>query len=116
MNRLAALNAPGLFPLTGAALAIAMLSSCWMSIEYFVQKSLRDAGYSRPEAGCVVEGVTGHVSRDQLWVLPAPLLRYVMLDDPATPMSADQLLEWLRSRVSPEVHHVVAHYAAQCRQ
>jgi hypothetical protein len=107
---------PTLLRLTGTALTAGMLSGCSMSTEYFIGKSLRDAGYSRPEAQCVVEGVAGQLSRDHLWAVRALLVRYVMLDEPAKPMSADHLLEWLRPEVSPQVHHVVAHYAARCRQ
>ncbi len=74
-----------------------------------------DAGLSRAEARCAVDGVAGQLNRDQLGALRPPLLRYVMLDESASPMDLDQLLAWLGSEVSPEIHHVVSHYAAQCR-
>lgn len=95
--------------------AAALLAGCSMSTQWFIQKSLRDAGFSRAEAGCAVDGIAGQLGRDQLWSLRGPLVGYVMLDDPATSMDIDQLLAWLRSKVSPEVHHVLSHYAARCR-
>ncbi|HEX8442719.1 MAG TPA: hypothetical protein VF631_03625 [Allosphingosinicella sp.] len=98
-----------------AAAAVALLSACSKSTEYFIHKSLKNAGFKRPEARCAVDGVAGQLSRDQLSALRGPLLRYVMLDEPARLMDVDELLAWLRPRVSPEIHHVVSHYATECR-
>jgi hypothetical protein len=86
-----------------------------MSTEYFVNKSLREAGFTRAEARCAVDGVSGQLTSDQLWELRSPLIGYVMLDDPPERMDVDQFLSWLRKQVSPEIHHVVAHYATHCR-
>lgn len=101
--------------LTALALA-ASLSGCSMSAQWFIQKSLRDAGFSRAEARCAVEGVASRLDRDQLGSVRAPLIGYVMLDEPAERMDVDRLLAWLEPRLEPDVHRVLAHYARQCRQ
>jgi hypothetical protein len=86
-----------------------------MSTEYFVSQSLRHAGFTRPETKCVVAGVAGQLSGDQLGTLRQPLIRYVMLDRPPEPMPIAELLDWLEPQVPAEVHRVVAHHASACR-
>ncbi len=86
-----------------------------MSTEYFINQSLKQAGFSRAEARCAVDGVASQLSSDQLWALREPLVGYVMLDEPPARMNVDQLLAWLPSQVSPEIHHVISHYATHCR-
>jgi len=98
-----------------AWMAVASLSGCSMSTQWFVQKSLRDAGFSRAEARCAVDGVTGQLSPDQLSSLRLPLINYLMLHEPPGTMNADQLLEWLGGQVTPEVHQVLSRQAARCR-
>ena len=86
-----------------------------MTTGWFIRKSLLDAGFSKSEARCAVEGVAAHLTPDQLWSVRGPLVGYIILDDPPTPMDIDQLLSWLRLRVSPDIHQVIAHYATHCR-
>jgi len=107
----------GFYPprLPTALVAAAALSGCSMSAQWFIQKSLRDAGFSRAEARCAVEGVASRLNRDQLASVRSPLIGYVMLDEPAERMDVERLLDWLRPRIEPEVHRVLAHYAAACR-
>lgn len=105
-----------LAPFAAALALAASLSGCSMSTQWFIQKSLRDPGFSRAEARCAVDGVVGRLNGDQLWSIRAPLIGYVMLDEPPERMDADRLLAWLEPRIEPEVHRVLAHYAASCRR
>ena len=97
------------------AMAALLLAGCSMSTEYFINQSLRDAGFSRSESRCAVDGVAAHLTQDQLWSLRGPLVGYIMLDNPPEPLNVDDFLAWLGKQVSPEIHHVVAHYATHCR-
>jgi hypothetical protein len=95
--------------------ALTLVAGCSMSTQWFIQKSLLDAGFSRNEARCAVDGVASQLSQDQLWSLRAPLIRYIMLDNPPMPMDIGRFLAWLSSQVTPEVHQMVTHYATRCR-
>lgn len=102
-------------PLVAVLALAASLAGCSMSTQWFIQKSLRNAGFSRAEARCAVDGVMSRLNGDQRWSIRGPLVSYLMLDEPAERMDADRLLAWLEPQLKPEVHHVLAHYATACR-
>jgi hypothetical protein len=91
-----------------------VLAACSMSTEYLVRKNLLAAGFSPAEARCAVDGVSAHLSNDQLWALRGPVMDFVF-EKREERMDIDQWLGWIAPQVAPEVHHVLAHYAAHCR-
>jgi uncharacterized protein YqcC (DUF446 family) len=95
--------------------AAAAACGCSMQTPYFVRQSLLQAGFSKAEAKCAVNGVTAHLTEEQMWSLRPPLTDYIMLDRPPGRMDAGQLLDWLKPQVAPETHQVLAHYATHCR-
>jgi hypothetical protein len=94
--------------------AAALLGGCSMSTEWHIRKTLHQAGFSRVQTRCAIEGIRAQLSRDQLWELRGPLLKYTRPSDPTLLMDEARLLERLRGEVSPEVHHVVTHHLTHC--
>lgn len=100
--------------LTLAVPVLASLLACSMSTQYFVYENLLASGLSRSEARCAVDGVSAHLSDEQLWALRGPAMSLVF-ESRMEVRQVDQWLDWIAPQVTPEIHHVLDHYARHCR-
>lgn len=96
----------------GLLAATISLAGCSMSTLWWVQRGLRDAGFTKPEARCVARGVRGNLSDEQLWTVRRAVAG---LSPPSDGREVEGLLARVEPELALEVHHVLAHYVAQCR-
>ena len=87
-------------------------AACQMTSEWWIQKSLQRAGYSKAEARCASRGVISQLTEEQLYSIRRELSG---AERPDRFDNAMQLLGWLQPRLDPNVHAVLVHYAQQCR-
>ena len=97
----------------GGLLLAFLIAGCSMSTEWWIRHNLRRAGFGPGEARCATQGIMTHLSGEQLYSI-----RNALLVGERTPRFAhvEALLGFLQARVSPEIHSVLAHYAALCRR
>lgn len=95
-----------------AALALTMTSGCSMGAEWWIRHRLRDAGFSRAEADCAVEGVAGRLTRAELSEVRSALL---VLGPMNMTGDIDALLAAIEPRLDREIHWVLAQHARACR-
>jgi hypothetical protein len=93
-------------------LAVAALAGCSMSTPWWIQRGLRDSGFTRAQARCVTRGVSDNLSGEQLWSLREAVIG---LPRPVDGVEVSALVARLQPTLAPEVHHVVAHYVGHCR-
>ena len=97
-----------------AALAAALLlCGCTMSTEWWIDHSLKRAGFDGGEAKCATRGIMTHLTGEQLFAI-----REALLVGERPPRFADvqDLLAFLETRMPADVQAVLVHYAAHCRR
>ena len=82
-----------------------------MSAEWWVKKSLQQAGYSRSQAQCAAKGVAGSLSPEQLSRLRSAI---ALGRRPERIDGAEVFIASLEGQVDDRTRDVLSHYARNC--